>query len=612
MADWLLDRLISEGRMPNLARLIEHGAVADHAYTSFPAITAVGHALIWTGTDPSRNAVHGNQLILPPYEERTVVDGHTGFHAQPLMAEPIWAAAARQGKKVVVVQATQAAPFSYYLGENARFPAPAENLLIFDGYIEGEVPGEVITENVGLQPAAGWINLPEFNGKPLEFKRSVGESTLRFLVYDQPEDPVVGFDTVSIFASANGEALLETLKPGPVGGNTTDWFSGPVEIAFDGKTSFAFFRLFELAPDASEMLLFRSRAKYLAGSDPDSHDVMMQEVDGFLGNAAYGFYEDGAFGPTVMDGGDGTAELRYLESVRLCTEVSTAALQTGMTEFDWDLLVDYIAFPDEQNHTWLGYVAEPVGDTESELGKKIWSCLLDTYQIVDDYVGAAMESLPDDAILIVVSDHGFTAADKEFYPNTILRQAGLLKLNGDGEVDLAATKAIYYPGNAGFVLINTPRFKGGWVGEDAVAGIRKQAVDALLAARDADGRPLVVDILYPDRDEELGMDGPYAGDFYIQLAPGYDAKGAVDKAVVSERIKPRGIHLGDPRERKMQSIFIAGGKPLGKHLDMGVVPAIDIAPTISALLGIAPPAHATGKPVDAVLQMLERDKGGAR
>ena len=62
----------------------------------------------------------------------------------------------------------------------------------------------------------------------------------------------------------------------------------------------------------------------------------------------------------------------------------------------------------------------------------------------------------------------------------------------------------------------------------------------------------------------------------------------------------------------MQSIFIVGGKPFGEHLDMGVVPAINIAPTISALLGIKPPADATGKPVNAVLRVLSRDKGDDR
>ena len=44
MADWVLDRLLAEGRMPNLARLLEMGTAAEHAWTTLPAITAVDTA----------------------------------------------------------------------------------------------------------------------------------------------------------------------------------------------------------------------------------------------------------------------------------------------------------------------------------------------------------------------------------------------------------------------------------------------------------------------------------------------------------------------------------------------------------------------------------------
>ncbi len=610
MSDWLLDRLLAADELPNIRRLLESGVAAGHAYTSFPAMTAAGHATIWTGTDPSRNGIHGNLVLVPPYDERTVVDTHTGFQAEPLRAEPIWAAAARQGKRVVVVQATQAAPFSYYLGEEARFPAPAANLILFDGYIEEGLPDEVITADVGLEPADAWLNIPPHagEGQPLSFAGWVGDTELWFLLYDDPADPAEGFDSLGIFRAADGETALYTLKPGVSSPGTADRFSGPVEVEVGGKRAAAFFRLFSLAPDGGEMILYRSSVKILSCSDAEAGAALLDAVGGFSGNGASALYADGMFGPTLAAGGDGSAEWRYLETAQHSAELSAAALRTGMTTLPWELLIGYLAFPDEQNHLWLGFVSEPVSDPDSPAAQAVWPYLLETFSICDDFVGAALDALPRDAVLIVVSDHGFASADRYFFPNTVLRRAGLLHLTGEGEVDLGRTEAIYYPGNAGFVLVNSGRFRGGIVADEEAETIERRAREALLAARDEQGRPIVVGIFDPAEDEELGMGGPYAGDFYLQLAPGVYASGAVNSDEIIMPIMPMGVHHGDPRKRLMHSIFLIGGAPLGPGDDLGVVRSIDIAPTACALIGIEPPRDATGH---AVRELVRRLAGGA-
>ena len=608
MADWVLDRLLAEGRMPNLARILEMGTSAEHAWTTLPAITAVGHCSIWTGTDPSHNGITGNQMIPPPFSSHTILDGHTGFHSAPLRAEPIWSAAARQGKRVVVVQATQAAPFDAFLGEGARFPAPADKMLLFDGYIEGEIPGEVITAEVGFAPAGDWANLPEHDGQALEFSRRVGGTELWFLLYDDPGDPVEGLDSLSICPQRDGSTELAEVKPGPADVKSTELFSTPVEVDFDGKPGSAFFRLFELAPDGSAMLLYRTRVKALISSDEEAGAKMRAAAGGFTGNGASGFYEHGDFGPTIFEGGDGTAERRYLETARLCIGLSAAALKTGMEQFDWDLLIGYTAFPDEQHHSWLGYAAETIGSAESELGGEIWPYLLETYEMIDEYVGTALDSLPDNAVLFVVSDHGFGTFDKIFNPNFVLREAGLLVLDEEGEVDLDATEAIYYPGSNNSVLINTVRFKGGWLAGAESDEVIDKAMEALLAFRDEQGQQVVTRVIQPVAEAELGMNGPHAGDLYIELAPGYYPGGRVDsEAAVVER-PPFGAHCGDPRSRQMNSIVVIGGKPLINPTGLGVFRSIDIAPTVCAILGIEPPANATGQAVEAVLGMLAAEQ----
>lgn len=59
MPDYILDKLIAEGRVPNIARLAQNGVRAERMITSFPAETTVAHPVIWTGADPWDNGIPG-------------------------------------------------------------------------------------------------------------------------------------------------------------------------------------------------------------------------------------------------------------------------------------------------------------------------------------------------------------------------------------------------------------------------------------------------------------------------------------------------------------------------------------------------------------------------
>ncbi len=63
------------------------------------------------------------------------------------------------------------------------------------------------------------------------------------------------------------------------------------------------------------------------------------------------------------------------------------------------------------------------------------------------------------------------------------------------------------------------------------------------------------------------------------------------------RTRPAGIgvHGMFPMRRKMQAIFYAAGPGVAKGRRLGVIRSTDVAPTVSALLGIPPPPNATGR-----------------
>ncbi|MFP8875943.1 MAG: hypothetical protein VCB99_03315, partial [Myxococcota bacterium] len=56
----------------------------------------------------------------------------------------------------------------------------------------------------------------------------------------------------------------------------------------------------------------------------------------------------------------------------------------------------------------------------------------------------------------------------------------------------------------------------------------------------------------------------------------------------------------DPRHPDMAGVFFAMGRGAEPGGRLGVVSALDVAPSIAALLDIEPPRHAEGRPIPAL------------
>ena len=102
-----------------------------------------------------------------------------------------------------------------------------------------------------------------------------------------------------------------TLKPVPVGAGA-DGFAG-LRLRMAGGEGSAFFRLYSLAADGSELLLYRTPVQRIRAHPSRLEDAALEASGGFVGNGSSWAYADGSLGPTLAKGGDGTAERRYLE-----------------------------------------------------------------------------------------------------------------------------------------------------------------------------------------------------------------------------------------------------------------------------------------------------------
>jgi predicted AlkP superfamily phosphohydrolase/phosphomutase len=200
-------------------------------------------------------------------------------------------------------------------------------------------------------------------------------------------------------------------------------------------------------------------------------------------------------------------------------------------------------------------------------------------------------------MVAVAADHGMGGADRVLKPNVALKRAGLLALDAAGRLDLARTRAVYFPGNSAFFLINKVGREGGIVKPEEEGAVRRDIEAAMRAVRDPrTGRSVVTALVDPreTKGQDPAIGGPEGGDLYLSLEPGYDLSGDVNGDVV-EAIAPKGVHFLNPERPEMLASFVVAGPGVAAGAKLGRIRQIDIAPTLCALLGISPPAQATGR-----------------
>jgi predicted AlkP superfamily phosphohydrolase/phosphomutase len=591
----VIDDAVARGVMPQLARLRARGSTARGSISSIPSKTAPGHAALFTGTWSAENGIEGNDLPVPG---GSVLERISGYTSEPLKAEPVWVTVARQGLDASVASGTQLFPFTPYL-EGKRFGGNyGRHLTLMDGYRDrGASDAAYRAADLRLHPAEGWTALPAHAGEAREFALSVTDTEINGLLFDDPADPVAGFDTLLLGVTKDAAKAVR-LKPQPAQGPDPSAFAS-LALKVRGEDAGAQFRLFALAPDGSEVLLYRSRVQSLLVSGPGVAAAAFEATTGFVGNGAPELYGEGGLGPPLWKGGDGTAERRYLETVGLVVRQMERLADFTMDRTPWDLLVGYLPYPDEALHVWLGYLEPSLPRYDPALAARLRPFLDETLRAVDAYLGHVVERAGNDTIVAVAADHGLVGVSSVVRPNAAFARAGLLALNAAGQVDLTHTRAIYFA--SGYVLINHVSRKGGIVAPEDADAVRAEVERVLRAIVDpATGKPAVVDVIDPRRSER-GFGGPNSGDIYFMLAPSYDAVNDLAGDPVGS-VAPMGVHFQDPLRFEMQAAFTVSGPGVAAGVDLGTIRQIDVAPTLCALMGLGPPAQAKGSVLEKALR----------
>jgi predicted AlkP superfamily pyrophosphatase or phosphodiesterase len=200
---------------------------------------------------------------------------------------------------------------------------------------------------------------------------------------------------------------------------------------------------------------------------------------------------------------------------------------------------------------------------------------------------AAELAMSPDAVVIVLSDHGFARVEHEVNLNAFFVQAGLITLKpartDGGHASIAAWDAeCRLEDGSAAVVLRDP--------EDKALLAKVRGVLQAMKSDPANGIDRVLDA------DELHRRGGFPdASFLIDLKPGWATRGGLRPPFVVET-PGIGTHGYLPDHPEMRSSFFVAGRGVAKGKDFGVIDMRQIAPTIAEMLHVRLPA-ATMKPL---------------
>lgn len=245
-------------------------------------------------------------------------------------------------------------------------------------------------------------------------------------------------------------------------------------------------------------------------------------------------------------------------SDRARTDIAVHVLETTKPE----LLLLHLGDVDERQHEdglWSPPVARAIETADAQLAR-----------VID---AARQAGTWDDTLLVVLSDHGFTAVSQRVRPGLLLRDHGLVTLDAAGH-PTSWRAAVAGSGGQAYLYLHDPA--------DATT---RAALTALFTPLAGAPRSGLLRVLQPPDIAALG--GDPAAALALEAADGFSiARGYTGEYVFPAPVKAH--HGFDPARPDMHAALLIGG-PRVQAGGLTGARLLDVGPTVAWLLGLPLP-----------------------
>lgn len=624
----LIKKFVAEGNMPNTARMIRQG-VFTRLETVFPPLTAAAWTAIVSGSGAGTNGVPS---LMVKHAGEELDHWHTSFDRNEVLCETLWDVAKKLGKKTALINWPVTFPLGAITEEDGVQLAGALNPPFRYFYMPlwdvassalfsdrpqrcNQIPGRAV--QVSPCPADDWKNLPESHQPVLQFDITVPPAYVKGYVMHVAmyASTPAGYDRMIIADIRDGAKALTDIGIGEYG----PWIVRNFEARDHRRDGRFRFQIFELSRDGKHFKLYQSSINV---AEPYS---VPPSLSGEVEKAAGAFMEvddPWAFMDGWMD------DKTYLEQLGFHADWWGNATKHVLENKTWDLAFSWVGTIDHIEHVLYGGIEPKARVYNPAKAEWCWNMIRQVYMQVDRNIGKILESVDlENTYVVIISDHGFTHLDWNPYVKEHLSRNGLLKyildLSHDDpsnlKIDWKNTKCHPLEPCHAHIFINLKgRDPQGIVEPADYAKVQQEIIRALYAMKNPETGESVVALAITK--QEAGTLGIYEGPGYDRVGdvvyawkPGYMSHPFIYRTSVkyrdgTERIisnpelyEPAvlcgnftGVHLALPSLHDMHAVMIMTGPGMTPYEKRHPAKIIDVAPTISKILGMDVPRDAEG------------------
>jgi len=271
---------------------------------------------------------------------------------------------------------------------------------------------------------------------------------------------------------------------------------------------------------------------------------------------------------------------KFLEDLYYTLDKRQEAMFHFMETEEWDFFMLQIMETDRLHHFLWEHWEK--GD------EKYAPAFLKLYHKIDGLLGRLYERLTEDTTLVVLSDHGFCTMKKEVFINRWLQDNGWLNFTKDPPDSLRDihpdSKAYSMDPGRIFVNLRGREPQGSVDAGREYEALRKELTDALSELREPESGEPMIERVYKREEIYSGECYPQAPDLVAMPCRGYDLKGSVKKAVLTEKGVINGAHTYNDA-----MIYIQG-----QDINKQEVAIVDVMPTILRLMDVPIPRDVDG------------------